>query len=330
MTKLLRLTAVAFLGAGCMLMAARADDTNAGKLKILIVDGQNNHAWQETTPQIKKWLEASGRFAVDVATAPTRPQAPPRPKNITDPNVKAKYEDELAKFRPKEKAYQEAMEKFTPAFDKYAAVISNYNGDNWPAETREALENYVESGKGGLVIIHAANNSFPGWNEYNQMIGMGWRGSGFGDRLFLDEKGQEVRVDKGKGTGSGHGRRHAFKVTIRDREHPIVQGMPAEWMHATDELYHGLRGPLDNLHLIATAYSDPKSGGTGEHEPMIWTVTYGKGRVFHTPMGHDLEAMRCLGFISVLQRGAEWAATGNVSIPLPKEFPTATTTSSAK
>jgi type 1 glutamine amidotransferase len=60
---------------------------------------------------------------------------------------------------------------------------------------------------------------------------------------------------------------------------------------------------------------------------MIWTVTYGKGRVFHTPMGHDDRSMRCLGFVGTLQRGTEWAATGKVSLPLPENFPTADKTS---
>jgi len=106
--------------------------------------------------------------------------------------------------------------------------------------------------------------------------------------------------------------------------------MPPEWLHATDELYHGLRGPLDNVHLIATAYSDRKTGGSGEHEPMIWTVSFSEGRVFHTPMGHDLEAMRCVGFITTLQRGTEWAATGKVTIPVPPNFPTADKPSSVK
>ena len=80
--------------------------------------------------------------------------------------------------------------------------------------------------------------------------------------------------------------------------------------------------------MLATAFSEKKTGGTGEHEPMIWTVSYGKGRVFHTPMGHDLEAMRCVGFIATLQRGTEWAATGEVTIPIPPNFPTAGKTSS--
>ncbi len=160
------------------------------------------------------------------------------------------------------------------------------------------------------------------------MIALGWRDNRYGDRIVVNDKGDEVRVPKGQGPGASHGAQHPFAITIRDRHHPITEGMPAEWLHAQDELYHGLRGPGENMHLLATAYSDPKKGGTGENEPMIWTVTYGKGRVFHTPMGHALEAMRCVGFITTLQRGAEWAATGKVTIPIPDNFPSAGKTSS--
>ena len=160
------------------------------------------------------------------------------------------------------------------------------------------------------------------------MIGLGWRDARAGDRLILDEKGKEVRVEKGKGPGSGHGSKHAFAVVVRDSEHPITKGMPREWMHTADELYHGLRGPGQNMKILATAYSEKKTGGTGNHEPMIWTVSYGKGRVFHTPMGHDLTGMRCVGFVTTLLRGTEWAATGQVTIPIPQNFPTENKSSS--
>ena len=103
--------------------------------------------------------------------------------------------------------------------------------------------------------------------------------------------------------------------------------MPAEWMHAKDELYHGQRGPAEHMEILATAYSDKAKGGTGTNEPMIWVIPYGKGRVFTTVMGHamgdDITAIRCIGFRTVMLRGTEWAATGKVTIPIPDDFPTA-------
>jgi type 1 glutamine amidotransferase len=76
--------------------------------------------------------------------------------------------------------------------------------------------------------------------------------------------------------------------------------------------------------VLATAYADKGQGGSGEHEPMLMAIDYGKGRVFHTTLGHSPEAMQCVGFIVTLERGAEWAATGKVSQQkLPEDFPTA-------
>jgi hypothetical protein len=313
------------------LAPARADDPPAdAKIKVLIIDGQNNHNWRATTPQLKKDLEMCGRFTVDVATAPEAPRKPQPPRE-NSVEAQERYKVALKEYLVRHGKYRKEMERFAPPLDKYQVLLSNYNGDMWPAALQQGLEKRLKEGKLHLVIVHAANNSFSKWQEYNRMIGMGWRGKEFGARLTLDENGKPVRVPKGKGPGAGHGAQHAFLVTIRDREHPITKGMPASWLHAQDELYQGMRGPVENVHLLATAFADKKKGGktsSNEHEPMIWTVTYGKGRVFHTPMGHDLPALRCIGFVATLQRGTEWAATGKVTIPLPKNFPTATKTSS--
>lgn len=271
-------------------------------LRTLIIDGQNNHQWRLTTPVLKRHLEACKRFSVDVTSHLKSGDKPGSVKTVP----------------------------FPPDLSKYDVVVSNYNGAPWPEEFNKDLEKRLSEGKLALVIVHAANNSFPGWKEYNDMIGMGWRDNKFGDRLILDAAGKEVRVEKGKGPGAGHGKKHAFRVTVRDAEHPVTRGMPREWMHTADELYHGMRGPVHNVKVLATAFDDKKQGGTGEHEPMIWTVTYGKGRVFHTPMGHDLDGMKCIGFATTLQRGTEWASTGKVTIPLPKDFPTAKKTSSVR
>jgi type 1 glutamine amidotransferase len=253
-----------------------AADAPAGKhqtkLRALIIDGQNNHDWKTTTPLLQKALESSGRFTVDVATSP--------------PAVHL-----LSDFRPK--------------FADYDVVVSNYNGTRWPRATEQDFEAFVTGG-GGFVSVHAADNSFPDWPAYNRMIGVGgWGGRSeqSGPRVYADEKGAVIR-DQSAGSGGHHGQQHEFQIRTRDARHPIMKGLPPVWMHTKDELYDSLRGPAESLHVLATAYSAPEQGGTGRHEPMLMTVEYGKGRVFHTVLGHADYSMNCLGFVTTLQRGA--------------------------
>ena len=104
-------------------------------------------------------------------------------------------------------------------------------------------------------------------------------------------------------------------MIVRDAEHPITAGLPNTFMQAADELYGKLRGPAENMHVLATGFSAPATGGTGEHEPLLITVQFGEGRIFHTTLGHDDNAMKGMAFQITLQRGAEWAATGSVTQP---------------
>ena len=69
-------------------------------------------------------------------------------------------------------------------------------------------------------------------------------------------------------------------------------------VHAGDELYGRMRGPGQNMTVLATAHSDPANHGTGNDEPMLMVLSYGKGRIFHTTMGHDVAALSCVGFIT--------------------------------
>jgi type 1 glutamine amidotransferase len=268
-----------------------ATTISAAPIKALIVDGQNNHDWKATTPVLKKILEDSGLFAVDVATAPSK-------------------KPEMASFHPR--------------FADYKVIVSNYNGEAWPKETQDDFVEFVRDG-GGFVSVHAANNSFPEWAEYNEMIGVG----GWGGRN--EKSGPYLRLRKGLfvhdesvGRGGSHGAQHVFLMETRAPYHPIMKGLPAKWMHAKDELYDRLRGPARNVTVLASAFSDKKTGGTGLDEPLLFAISFGKGRVFHTALGHSVESMKCVGFASTLQRGTEWAAMGKVTVPAPENFPTAT------
>lgn len=290
------LACVAAASLGLCLLCGQEKATQ--KIRVVIVDGQNNHDWRSTTPFMKRVLEESGRFSVDVSS----------------------------NLRPGDKPGRVPSVPFPPDLSRYDVLLSNYNGAAWPTEFQKELETRLREGKIGLVIVHAANNAFGNWQEYNRMIGLGWRSPKGGDRLLLDDAGKLVRIPSGQGDGSGHRYTGEFTVVVRDLDHPITRGMPREWRHTRDELYDNLRGPAENMHILATAYSK----GTQAHEPMIWTVSYGQGRVFHTPLGHDLTGMRCVGFITVLRRGTEWAATGNVTLPIPDNFPTPDKTSAVK
>ena len=263
----------------------------AAPVRVLIIDGQNNHKWRETTPALKQIIGAAGqRFTLEVAT--TAPE-------------------------------KGDMSTFLPDFRKFDVVLLNYVGDDWPAATREGFLTFVRGG-GGVVVYHAANNAFADWPEFNEIIGLG----GWGGRT--EKSGPWVRWRDGKmvkeqlpGKSGSHGKRHAYAITARAPEHPILKGLPPVWMHGQDELYDRLRGPANIDVLLATAYSAPDTNGTGEHEPLLFTLKFGKGRIFHTGLGHDRVAMECVGFQTTLLRGLEWAARGKVTIPVPKNFPTA-------
>jgi type 1 glutamine amidotransferase len=216
------------------------------------------------------------------------------------------------------------MDTFRPNFADYNVIVANYTGADWPKETQDALVECMKNG-GGLVIFHAANNAFPGWREWNEMIALGgWGGRDEKSGPMVRYRDGKVVLDDSPGRGGTHGPQHEFQITIRERHHPIVAGLPEKWMHAKDELYSKLRGPAKNMTLLATAYADPAKGGTGEHEPILLTVRYGEGRVFHTVLGHGPEQLRCVRFIITFQRGTEWAASGRVTrVEVPADVPTA-------
>lgn len=261
--------------------------------RALLITGQSNHNWQASAPILKTILDQTKLFTTEIAQT------------------------------PKEKG---DMSTFQPNFSKYNIVVMDYNGDSWPEKTKAAFLEFVKNG-GGVVIYHEADNSFADWKEYNEIIGLGgWNKRSEKDGPMVYYKNNELVRDTIAGPGGTHGPQHEFLVRARKADHPILKGLPVMWMHGKDELYSKLRGPAKNMEILATAYADTAYHGTARDEPMLMTLTYGKGRIFHTAMGHigkdaTHPATECVGFIVTFQRGAEWAASGNVTQAIPLDFP---------
>ena len=268
----------------------------AGKpIKTLLITGQNNHNWPVSHVVLEKILENSGLFEVDLAVSP------------------AKGED---------------MSGFVLDFEPYQLVVLDYNGDAWPKETRDRFLAYAERG-GGIVVYHAADNAFADWPEYNRICALGgWENRDEKAGPYVYWQGGALVRDDSPGVGGSHGKQHQYVLNGRKMDHPVTAGLPEHWLHGQDELYDRMRGPGNIKDLLYTAYSEKSTGGSGREEPLIFTVDYGKARIFHTMLGHAGEtvenstAMQCVGFQVTLLRGAEWAATGQVTQSVPSDFPT--------
>ena len=274
---------------------SKVPDLRLVRYSILIVEGINNHDWARLTKGFKSILETAGRFRVDVSTTPP-------------------FGSDSAKWTG-----------WNPDFTAYDAVLMDFSdvkdvyGASWPTAVREALKAYVAGG-GGLVVTQSSQSAFSGWGDYRDMLGLAWGKADQYPGAYLDS-GLALRSlpigQDSSGTVQG-----SFLIQRADSIHPITRGLPRAWRHAEDGLDIGLRGPARGM-TVLDFIAHP---ATGRLEPVDWTVAYGKGRVYNTSLGDVQEggedtAIRCAGFQTMLARGAEWAATGGVTLPLPKDFP---------
>ena len=264
-------------------------------IKALVLSGQNNHNWQVSHKVLKLILDNSGMFETDTLLSPPAGGD---------------------------------MSVFKPEFEKYDVVVLDYNGDRWSAETDSAFLQYVRNG-GGVVIYHAADNAFADWEEYNRIIALGgWEGRNEKHGPYCYWEDGRLVIDETPGNAGSHGQQREYAMHCRNAEHTITKGLPDNWMHGKDEMYDSMRGPANIKDLLYSGKAEKETGGSGKEEPLVFTVDYGKARIFHIMLGHcgptaeDNPAMQCAGFQTLLLRGAEWAATGEVTQSLPADFPT--------
>ncbi len=277
----------------CLLAASGA--AGADRVKVLIVDGFSNHDWKQTTAVVRRILEETQLFDVEVSTTPDSPDAP-------------------------------GWQTWRPPFGRYDVVIQNTNNIGkdalrWPAEVERALEDYIKSG-GGLYILHSANNAFAHWPQYDRMIGLGWRRAEAGTALEVTEAGDVIRIPPGEGQGTSHGPRRDTVVRVLNR-HPINEGFPRYWRTPLLEVYSYARGPAESLTILSDAFDET----TQKRWPIEWVVQYGRGRVYNSTFGHlwlgevEPAPVRCIGFQTTLIRAVQWLATGAVTWPVPSDFP---------
>lgn len=259
------------LAAAPLLAQKAAPPPAAHKIQVLIITGRDDHDWRGVTPLMRQYLDAAGIFETRIA--------------------------------------EEFRDAGPESFRPYDVAVLVYNdkapADHWTGRTRQALFDFVQSGK-GLVVYHHSSGAFKDWPEYARLCGGNYYGK------------------------AHHAEIHDFTVDFVDRQHPITRGLPKSFLQRQDELYANLQmQPEGSYHVLATAWDDHalyhgKSRvplvGPGAHEPLMWTVNAGSGRVFATMIGHSAKAVRSAGFRVTFTRGVEWAATGAVTQPVPTDM----------
>jgi len=268
---------------------------NAHEIKLLIIDGFSNHDWQRTTQSIVHILNIYNGFKIDVSTSPDN------------------------------SATIDQIESWDPDFSAYDVVLLNCNDLGnpviWSSLIQSNLERFVAGG-GGLYIFHSANNGFEKWNEYNKMIGLGWRNKNSGKASVVEDDGTVTIVEAGDGENTSHGARVNALVT-RIGNHPIQKGLPKSWIYADIEVYTYARGPMENVTILTYA----KDERYKKNFPIEWVVKYGKGRVYNSSLGHfwkdqqNPEGMRCAAFQTEMVRALQWLAKVKVDRSLPRDFP---------
>jgi type 1 glutamine amidotransferase len=278
------------LGLAVLAPAVRGDEVAGQERKILVITGADPgkfHPWEKNLELIRERLAVFG---------------------VTKPEMLVCKD--AAEWRA----------NWRGNYADYAAVLIIYWWEQGPEEELAKLDAYVRNG-GGLVLAHSTLAGFQNQKIFDEWTGFAYREHkpDYGSNLVFDADGKRIVRAPGEGKGSYHEPIRPFVIQTHDAAHPIMAGLPEKWLQAPDELYLFLRGPDPNRHVIATAQAPD-----GTFAPQAWVRDHGKGRIFCLTPGHHAPAASSVGFITLLARGLEWAATGKVTSKVPVNFPSET------
>ena len=156
-----------------------------------------------------------------------------------------------------------------------------YLANNQPIKdeaTRKAIFAFADAGK-GLVLAHPALwYNWKDWPEYNQkLVG---------------------------GGSKGHNKYGPFDVTVTNKKHPVMKGVPATF-NLKDELYYLKTDASGSpVEVLATA----KAKESDDVFPSVTIVKYPKARIVGIALGHDAESHTIQPYKTLLRNAVKWAA----------------------
>ena len=175
-------------------------------------------------------------------------------------------------------------------YDVVLLHFKNYREPKRNAAMKASLEKFVTEG-GGLFVYHFACGAFEDWQGFEKFSGRVW--------------------DPALPAHDPYGR---FAVNIVDKEHPITKGVGN--FEIDDELYTCLKTSDVPIRVLAEATSKVD----GKKYPMAFVLENGKGRTFHTTLGHDDRSLSCQEFQAMIKNALVWCANPQPSVPTKAEI----------
>lgn len=163
-------------------------------------------------------------------------------------------------------------------YDVILLHFKNYRIPKRDAAMKANLDKFVTEG-GGLFVFHFACGAFEDWANFDKLAGRVW--------------------DPDKPPHDPYGR---FAVQIIDKAHPITKDLGN--FDIQDELYTCLKESEVPIHVLAESVSKVD----GKKYPMAFVLEKGKGRTFHTTLGHDDQSLSSAEFQTMCKRALVWCA----------------------
>ena len=189
--------------------------------------------------------------------------------------------------------YLESSSPITEKFlSQYQLFIQlDFPPYTWSEESMKAFINYIEKGQGGWIGFHHATllgefDGYPMWNWYSDFMG------GIRWKNYIADFA-------------------TAKVMVEDPSHPIMKGIPKEFVIEKEEWYTYDKSPRPNVRVIASVdestYSPDSKIKMGDH-PVIWSNAKMASKNVYIFMGHSPDLFNNALYTKLFKNAIFWAA----------------------